>query len=297
VPLYLCMANNSTTDNQFENNKNLKAAGLTTAVTVAIFLLFILVSWMPDQLPVQQMDQGVEVNLGNSDMGSGTVEPMSPGEPSQAEPAPSTPPAPAQQVAETQPTVLPNAEPDAPPVNTAPKPEKKTPKNTTNTPKVNKPKKVTTPAPPAPPRPKAVFKGDKKSDQSGNNPDSYQKSNGQGVAGGEGNQGKPNGNPNSDSYTGNGGSGSGGISITDGLNGRRVAGNYHFEDSYAHGGVVTVTVTVDENGRVTNAVVELGSPFQELNEIAKRRAKQVTFTKGTSVQTGRLKIRFENPKG
>ena len=288
---------NSTTDNQFENNKNLKAAGLTAAVTIAIFLLFILVSWMPDQLPVQQIDQGVEVNLGNSDMGSGTVEPMSTGEPSQAEPAPSTPPPAAQQVAETQPAVLPNAEPDAPPVNTAPKPEKKTPKNVINTPKVSKPKKAVTPAPPAPPRPKAVFKGDKKSNQSGNNPDSYQKSDGQGIAGGTGNQGKPNGNPNSDSYTGNGGSGTGGISITDGLSGRRVAGNFHFEDSYSHGGTVMVRVTVDENGRVTSATVDLPSGNPEIDRIAQRRAMQVTFSKGTSVQTGRLKIRFENPKG
>lgn len=288
---------NSTTDNQFENNKNLKAAGLTTAVTVAIFLLFILVSWVPNQLPAQQIDQGVEVNLGNSDMGSGTVEPMSPGEPSQAEPAPSTPPAPAQQVAETQPTVLPNAEPDAPPVNTSPKPEKKPAKNITNTPKVNKPKKVTTPAPPAPPRPKAIFKGGKSNDQGGNNADSYNKNQNQGIAGGNGNQGKPNGNPNSDSYTGNGGTGAGGISITDGLGGRRVAGNYHFEDSYSHGGTVMVRVTVDENGRVTDASLDLPSGNPEIDRIAVRRAKQVTFSKGTSVQTGRLKIRFENPKG
>lgn len=288
---------NLTTDNQFENNKNLKAAGLTAAVSAIIFLLFILVSWMPDQLPAQPMDQGVEVNLGNSDVGSGTVEPMSPGEPSQAEPAPSSQPAPAQQVAETQPTVLPNAEPDAPPVNTAPKPEKKPAKNITNTPKVTRPKKVTTPAPPAPPRPKAIFKGGKSTSQGGNNADSYNNSQNQGVAGGSGNQGKPNGNSNSDSYTGNGGTGTGGISITDGLGGRRVAGNYHFEDSYSHGGTVMVRVTVDENGKVTSATVDLPSGNPEIDRIAKTRAMQVTFSKGTSVQTGRLKIRFENPKG
>ncbi len=57
---------------------------------------------------------------------------------------------------------------------------------------------------PTPPKPKAVYAGGKSSGASGNNADSYNKSTNQGVAGGKGDQGKPNGNPNSDSYTGNG---------------------------------------------------------------------------------------------
>ena len=275
----------------------MKAAGITIAILAVIFLLM-LISWLPAPLPVQPPDLGVEVNLGNSDQGSGDVPPLSPGEASQqAVAATSTPPPPAQQVAETQPPVIPNNDENATPVNTSPKPVKKTPKNIINTEKVKRPKAVTTPAPPSPPKPKAVFKGDKPSAQSGNNPDSYTKSQSQGIAGGKGDQGKSNGNQNSDSYTGNGGTGTSGISITDGLNGRRVAGNFHFEDAYSHGGTVMVRVTVDENGRVTDASLDLPSGNPEIDQIAVRRAKQVTFSKGTSVQTGRLKIRFENPKG
>lgn len=287
---------NPEAEKRFEADKNMKAAGITIAVLVAVFLLM-LISWMPDALPVQPADLGVEVNLGNSDQGSGDVPPMSPGEASQATATNSAPPPPAHQVAETQPPVIPNNDENATPVNTSPKPEKKTPRNVVNAEKVKRPKPVTTPVPPAPQRPKAIFKGDKTSTQNGNNSDSYSKSQNQGIAGGKGDQGKPNGNPNSDSYTGNGGTGTSGISISDGLNGRRVAGNFHFEDSYSHGGTVMVRVTVDENGRVTDASLDLPSGNPEIDQIAVRRAKQVTFSKGTSVQTGRLKIRFENPKG
>jgi TonB family protein len=283
-------------ENQFEKNKNVKAAGLTLAITAAVFLIFFLISWTIPQLPAAPVDLGVEVNLGNSDQGLGTVAPQLPGEPSQAEATTNNPPPPAQQVAETQPEVLPNNDENATPVNTSPKPEKKTPKNTNNTIKVKRPKLVTTPAPPSPPKPKAVYKGGKSTAAGGNNADSYNKSQNQGIAGGKGDQGKPNGNPNSDSYTGNGGSGKSGISIADGLSGRKV-GNFHFEDSYSHGGTVLVRVTVDENGRVTDASLDLPSGNDEIDRIAVRRARQVTFSKGPGVQTGRLKIRFENPKG
>ncbi|HWB24407.1 MAG TPA: TonB family protein [Chitinophagaceae bacterium] len=278
-------------ESKFEKSKNLKAAGITVAITVAIFLVFFLISWTLPQLPPEPTDLGVEVNLGNSDQGLGSVAPQLPGEPSQAEATTNNPPPAAQQVAETQPEVIPNNDENATPVNTSPKPEKKTPKNTNNTVKAKKPKVITS-APPSPPKPKAQMGVLKKTSEGGNNSDPFNKVRNQGISNGNGDQGNPNGNPNSNNYSGNGG-----VSITDGLSGRRVAGNFHFEDSYSHGGTVLVRVTVDENGKVTNAVLDLPSGNPEIDKIAVRRAMQVTFSKGTSVQTGRLKIRFENPKG
>ena len=150
---------------------------------------------------------------------------------------------------------------------------------------------------PAPPKPKAVYAGGKNAANSGNNADSYNNSRNQGIAGGKGDQGKPNGNPNSDSYTGNGGTGSGGISITNGLQGRRISSAARFEDQYKYGGKVSVDITVDENGTVTSAHVKPGSPFPDLNAIAERRARQLKFNKGSVPQTGTIQILFQNPKG
>lgn len=287
----------SEAEKQFETNKNLKATGLTAVITAGILAICFLLAWAPPKLTAPPTDLGVEVNLGTSDQGSGDIAPMAPGEPAQAEDANSTPPPPAQQVAETQPPVIPNNDDNAPPVNTSPKPEHKTPKHTVNTVKAPRPKPVTTPAPPKPQRPKAVFKGGKSTTEGGNNSDDFNKVRNQGIAGGNGDQGKPNGNPNSDSYNGNGGRGNSGVSISDGLGGRGIAGSFHFQDSYSHGGTVFVTVTVDESGRVTSADVKLSSGDPQIDRIAKRRAMEVKFTKGTSVQTGTLKMRFEEPKG
>lgn len=287
----------SEAEKQFETSKNLKAAGLTAVITAAILALCFLLAWAPPQLTAPPADLGVEVNLGNSDQGSGDVAPMAPGEAAQAEATNNATPPPAQQVAETQPPVIPNNDADAPPVNTSPKPEHKTPKNTVNTVKAPRPKQVTTPAPPKPQRPKAIFNGGKSTTEGGNNSDDFNKVRNQGVAGGNGDQGKLNGNPNSNNYNGNGGRGNSGVSISDGLNGRGLAGTFHFEDAYSHGGTVFVTVTVDENGRVTDAQVKLSSGDPQIDRIAQRRARQVTFTKGAGVQTGTLKMRFEEPKG
>ena len=288
---------NQQAEQQFETNKNLKALGITTAVIGGLFLIFFLISWtIPLQTP-PLAETGVEVNLGNSDFGSGNVAPQSPGEPSAAPETTPAPPPTARATAETEKEVIPNNDPDATPVNTSPKPEKKTPKHTNNV--VSKPAKpiaVEAPAP-KPQKAKAVYAGGKSTSSGGNNADSYNNVHNQGIAGGKGDQGKQNGNPNSDSYTGNGGTGNGGIAITGGLDGRRLAANVRFEDAYQYGGTVVVNVTVDANGKVTNATIQLGSPFADINKIAIRRAYQVTFTKGSDVQSGTIKIKFEAPKG
>ncbi|HEY1870356.1 MAG TPA: TonB family protein, partial [Chitinophagaceae bacterium] len=180
---------------------------------------------------------------------------------------------------------------------TAPKPEKKKEIKPVNNESKKKTVKTVTNPTPAPPKPKAVYAGGKSTSNSGNNSDSYNNSRNQGIAGGKGDQGKPNGNPNSDSYTGNGGTGSAGISITNGLRGRSIASTAHFQDAYKYGGKVSVDVTVDENGTVTSARVKPGSPFADLNSIAVKRAYQLKFNKGNTPQTGTITIEFKNPKG
>ena len=282
---------------QFEKRKNLKALGLTILITGGLFLFLFLVSWtVPVPQPVA-VDEGIEVNLGNSETGFGDVAPQIPGDLSDSKETNVSPVKTTQAVAETQPEVADNNEPDAPVIHTSPKPEvKKNPAATENTvTKTNNNKPVVN-TPPKVVKPKAVYAGGKAA-TGGNNADSYNKATDQGVAGGKGDQGKPNGNPNSDSYTGNGGKGNSGVNITSGLTGRRPVSNTRFEDTYKYGGTVYVSVTVDENGNVTFASLKQGSAFADINAIALKRAKQIKFSKGTEVQNGTIQIKFENPKG
>jgi len=282
----------------FERNKNLKALAYTIGIVGVLFLFFIFMSWTLPVTPPPPVDTGVEVNLGNSDQGLGNVAPQIPGEPAQEQKTDVNPPPVSQHVeAETNPEVADNNEKDATVIHTSPKPEKKKeivkPDNETKKVAV---KPVVNPTP-APPKPKAVYAGGKSTSNSGNNADSYNNSHNQGVAGGNGDQGKPNGNPNSDSYTGNGGTGSAGISITNGLQGRHISSAARFQDAYKYGGKVSVDITVDENGTVTSAKVKPGSPFGDLNAIAEKRARQLKFNKGNTPQTGTITIVFQNPKG
>ena len=282
---------------QFEKRKNLKALGLTILITGGLFLFLFLVSWtVPVPQPVA-VDEGIEVNLGNSETGFGDVAPQIPGDLSDSKETNVSPVKTTQAVAETQPEVADNNEPDAPVIHTSPKPEvKKNPAATENTvTKTNNNKPVVN-TPPKVVKPKAVYAGGKAA-TGGNNADSYNKATDQGVAGGKGDQGKPNGNPNSDSYTGNGGKGNSGVNITSGLTGRRPVSNTRFEDTYKYGGTVYVNVTVDENGNVTSASLKQGSAFADINAIALKRARQIKFSKGTEVQNGTIQIKFENPKG
>lgn len=282
---------------RFEKQKNLKALGLTILITGGLFLFLFLVSWTIPAPPPVAVDEGIEVNLGNSETGFGDVPPQIPGDLSAAEETSVNAPQTTQATAETQPDVAENNEPDAPVVHTSTKPEvKKNPVANDNTVTKKNTDKPVVNTPPKPAKAKAVYAGGKTT-TGGNNADSYNKATDQGIAGGKGDQGKPNGNPNSDSYTGNGGKGNSGVNITSGLNGRRPVSNTRFEDTYKYGGTVYVNVTVDENGNVTAASLKQGSAFADINAIALKRAKQIKFSKGSEVQTGTIQIKFENPKG
>ena len=281
----------------FEREKNIKASLYTSGVLIILFLFFYFMTWVLPQMPPPPADEGIEVNLGNSDMGIGNVPPLIPGEPSNAPDNNFNPVQTTQANAETNPEVADNNEADATPINTSPKPEKNKPIVANNTPVKTISNKPIVQTIPTPPKPKAVYNGGKSTGSGGNNSDTYNNSKNQGVAGGNGDQGKANGNPNSDSYNGTGGKGAAGISISRGLDGRKISSAARFEDEYKYGGKVSVDITVDENGNVTSAKVKPGSPFADLNAIAVKRATQLKFNKGTTSQTGTIVIVFENPKG
>ncbi len=286
----------------FEREKNLKASGLTILVCAAVFLFFFLTQWALPQIPPPDFGEGIEVNLGNSETGSGNAAPLKPGDPSVSEDAVSAPPPAA--TAAKQPDVKPDEydDGDAPSIAKNNKAAAKPLASSSNTVKKNIPVTASNPTP-APPKPKALFKGGTSTSTSGNRADSYNGLQNQGIAGGKGDQGNPNGNPNSDSYKGNaasgngGAGGNGGVSIRSGLDGRRITKLPSFEDDFNENAKVAVDITVDKAGNVTMAVVNqrgTTTTNQTIRAIALRKARGLKLNSGTAdEQTGTLVFNFK----
>ncbi len=293
------MMNSIQIQQHFEREKNLKALGITAFIISAIFLFFFLVSWTLPVTPVPPADEGVEVNLGNSDQGLGNVAPMVPGEPSASEKTNYNPPkTSAQPEPEQNKDVAENNEPNTPEINTSTKHVLK-PKPTTEA--VTTPKKtITEPVinpTPTPPKPKAVYKGGTNTGTGGNNADSYNGIKNQGIAGGNGDQGKPNGNPNSDSYTGNGGTGKSGVTIRSGLDGRRFTHLPSFQDDFNQNAKVAVDIVVDAGGAVLSASINprgTTTTDQNIRSIAVTKARQLKLNSGAAnQQTGTIVFDFK----
>lgn len=266
-------------EDNFESKKNVKAGGYTALVVGLLLVIFFFVRWSLPPLPEPPVEEGIEVNLGSSDAGMGTDQPFEPGSPAPAEQQAYTPPAPTPVHEEPAKEIAEDNEPDAPvikkPTITKPEATKTPEKDVVKSKPVKKP--VETPPAPAVVRPKAVFKGVNGTGTGGNEADTYKKGGNQGIAGGQGDQGRPGGNPNSDNYTG-GGKGSGGISVKSGLGNRKVTGWPKLTDDFDEAGKVNVAVKFGPNGRAIDANIVIkgtttASP--QLKEIALRKAKEL----------------------
>lgn len=274
-------------NDHFESQKNMKASGYTALICGLLLAVFLFVKWTLPEIPAPPIEEGIEVNLGNSDQGLGTNQPFLPGKPSPKDQQSYTPPKAVVAREEAVKDVeTDDKDPDAPAVikptitkpNATKVPEREVVKNTPV--KVTQP--VSTPTPPAP-KPKAVFKGVNGNGTGGNDADNFKKGGNEGVAGGSGDQGRPGGNPDSKNYDGPGGRGNSGVSISRGLQGRRITGLPSFEDDFNENAKVAVDIHVDENGRVISATYQpRGSTTSNasLKAIAIRKAHQVKFNSG-----------------
>ena len=194
-------------------------SGIITAVIMAVVVAVLLAfGYDPPDPPIPE--EGVEVNLGDSDYGMGYD--AQPASTAAATQAPSTP----NQVATQHAEPTPNIGASTSEGNTV-KPVAEQPKEVVKEPEINK---------------NALFTG-RRNRQSGDGS--------QGIAGGTGDQGKPNGNPNSNNYTGNGG-GNG----TPSLKGRDVVTLPKPQYNSNQQGRVVVKIVVDQQGRVTRAEYE-----------------------------------------
>ena len=288
-------------EHEFEARKNRNAGFYTFLICGTLFLLLFLISWTLPFNPPTPVEEGLEVNLGNSDQGLGNNQPFLPNDPSKQDQEKYTPP---KTVAATK-EALKDVETDdknpeeapvvkSPPV-TKPEATKIPDKDLT----VKTPRKTVQPAvnpTPAPPKPKAVFHGVKGDGTGGNDADHFKPGGNQGIAGGNGDQGAPGGDPNSTNYKG-GGHGNG-IAIANGLKGRRISSSpkYTFTDEFNENAKVFVDIRVDAAGNVTSAEYQPhGSTTSDatLKAIAIRKALLVKFNSGSDETAGTLIFNFK----
>lgn len=231
-------------------NAKLKS-GIATAVIVLLSVLLMslnIFAYTPPDPPIPE--EGVEVNLGDSDFGQGdSPEPAS-------EAANYAPPASQQQVVtqRTEPTVPVPSSPN--PGNVTNPAAQEQPVVENKEPEINK---------------NALFPGKRNQTSGGGS---------QGVSTGQGNQGNPNGTPTSNNYTGNGG-GNGNYN----LKGRSAVVLPKPEYNSNQQGKIVVRIWVDQQGRV----VRTEAPYQgstittgSLVEQAKAAAKRARFNASTS---------------
>jgi hypothetical protein len=289
-------------DHQFESRKNVKAGSYTALVCGLLLVIFLFVKWgMPPLPPPPPFDEGIEVNLGNSDVGSGNDQPFEPGPPAQSNQEAYVPPKAAVAKEDVKDIETDDKDEDAPVIKKPPvaKPEatKVPEKEVVKAKPVSNPKPVETPAPPAP-RPKAVFKGVNGEGTGGNEATSYKKGSGEGIAGGRGDQGRPGGNPDSKNYTG-GGRGTSGMRIGNGLSGRGIARAYKYQDDFNENATVAVDVRIDKDGNVISASYQLrGSTTSDsyYKEKAIETVRKSKFTASSSApdeQTGTVLVTFK----
>jgi outer membrane biosynthesis protein TonB len=286
-------------EHEFNTRKNQKAGLYTLFICGVLITMLLLISWNLPFNPPAPVEEGLEVNLGNSDQGLGSNQPFLPNDPSKQDQEKYTPPKTVSPTKEALKDVeTDDKDPDpAPAVKQPPvtKPDaKKIPDKDLT---VKTPRKTIQPAvnpTPAPPKPKAVFHGVNGDGTGGNDADHFKPGGSQGIAGGKGDQGKPGGDPNSTNYSG-GGHGNG-IAIARGLQGRRISSTPVFTDEFNENAKVAVDIKVDASGNVTSAEYQAkGSTTADasLKAIAIRKAHQVKFNSGSDESSGTLIFNFK----
>jgi len=269
-----------------ESSNTSKIAGIIGTITFhgIILLLLILFSLKP-QLPLPP-EEGILINFGDSDVGMGSIEP------SMADPMAQS--AASHQSASQEETPMTQDFEEAPSIAAKPKVKKKedvrkptaqvTPTTSTKTQEsvqaspLEKPREVNR---------RALFPGRSNANVA---------SRGEGDGGGMGNQGNPNGSPDSKSRIG-GSTGGNGTSFS--LSGRRVIGGLPNPDyGVQASGKVIVSITVDQNGGVTKATYSpKGSTTQDARLVnaalnAAKRAKFNVDNDAPPSQTGHITYIF-----
>ena len=280
----------------FEAEKNRKAM-LYTAIICGLFLILaIFYTWPLQVPPVPDVQDLIDVNLGNEQEGMGDVQPLVKGDrapdnqsvashqsarraqetPSQNIPAEENNDEEAAAVVKSE-----KKKEDAPVINK--ESATKASKNINPSPVVN--------PNPAPPKPKVpLYKGGAGTGGNGASEDNGYRN--QGYKPGNGDAGSPYGKP--DAY-GNSPGGKSGVSVVKGLSGRRPIHFPNMEDDFNESAKVYVDIKVDASGKVTSAGIAKGTTTSNstLRNIALDKAKQLKFpASDNDVESGTILFNF-----
>jgi TonB family protein len=252
---------------------NNKALVWTIGVHALLLLLFFFLHTSTPLDKVTDVAGGLEVNLGSSDNGSGSDQPMSTKDP--AEYQASVVFKSVAQQSSLPPDMMRSAEEDAPAVNNPNKRKGTAPANEPGKPR---------------PQPRYTYQG--QHGQGGNS--AMQNINGtsEGNTTGPGDRGVPGGTPGAPNYTGTPGDGTGGIRHT--LSGRSISPD-KFEAEFSEGGKVVIRVTVDRNGNIVDKRV-VSSSSSQLTRLALEKLASAKFSKSEGPepqQFGDVTINFK----
>lgn len=292
---------NPTHIQESESKKNIQAGSYTALVVGLMFCIFFFVKWGMPPLPEPPVEEGLEVNLGNSDMGMGTDQPFEPGPPAATKQQEAYVPPKAEPAKEDVKDIeTDDKDVDAPEIKKPPivKPEatKVPEKEVVKSKPVKNPQPVTTPVPAAP-RPKAVMGAVSGTGTGGNEASTYKKGGSEGIAGGKGDQGRPGGDPDAKSYTG-GGKGKSGIDIRSGLNGRTFTKIPSYSDEFNENATVVVDIRVNQSGDVISATYQPRGSTTSESFFKQKAIDLVRWSKlnanpnGPEEQTGSVAVKF-----
>jgi TonB family protein len=284
-------------ERDFRKRKNTIAGTVTIVLHVAILLiLFYTLLKTPDP-PFEEMGGGMSVNFGFDEVGSGETQPFSynPGPMDNSSAAASAAPntsSPEEQLAQE------NGEEDVVVPKAEDKPKQKVNNDAVfkpNTKPANNTTTVTTQSNTQTQNPQPTANADAMFTKG-----AYGKPNnskGDGTGGGQGDQGKPNGDPNSTNYLGDGEGNGTGIGKGDGsgynLSGRKKV-SIPAPQSCSSQGKVVIKIKVDRSGKVTVAEFERfkSTAFDQCNiNNALAAARKATFNPDSDapeVQTGTI---------
>jgi len=252
---------------------NNKAVLWTAGIHALLFLLFLFLSYtIAPAPPVTNDGGGLEVNLGTSDNGSGSEQPMSKKDPAAYQ---ATVVYKSVAMKSSMPhDIMRSTDADAPTVD--------------NTNKKTKGKSETTEKGHTAPSAKYSYPGD--NGKGGNSAQQDQKGKSEGNTTGPGDRGVPGGTPGAANYTGIPGDGTGGIGHN--LSGRDISPRT-FEAEFHEGGRVVIHVTVDKNGNITDKRVK-SSPNAQLASLAMEKLRNAHFSKSNvPEQFGDITITFK----
>jgi len=253
-------------------------------ITVILHLLILLLLFFVGMSYLDPpLEQGIAINFGTSDVGSGRIQPT---EKIESAPQQTTPPPVSQPKSEIQEDVVSQDIEDAPVV------EKEKPKKEQKEAPVEKQKEEVVKPDPTPDRSttdalSSILNGPKN--------DGTAKG-GEGNDGKPGDKGDPDGDPNASSYygTGRGLDGDGNYQ----LGGRKALNKEKFLQNCNESGIVVVNIEVDRSGKVTNATAGVrGSTNTNscLTEPARRAALATKFNpddKAPAKQVGKIIYNF-----